>query len=170
MSNWTLALWILKCIVELNFLYTCITRRVKVVWVLGTYSFTSTLTLMLVFDHFPSWFVYTTRWVDIIGTLVMAAVFTCVAGYVIDGEEKYTPTLVMLSGLITTQFVCVKLNLHLSHSMWLNRLNIILWILGILGLTYTSRKFPRLLRTLSVDLMSVSIIPPHQSVLIPHDN
>ena len=167
MSNWTLALWVLKCLVELNFLYTCIARRVKVVWILGTYSFTSTLTLMLVFDHFPSWFVYTTRWVDIIGTLVMAAVFTCIAGYVIDGEEKYTPTLVMLSGLITTQFVCVKLNLHLSHSIWLNRLNIILWILGILGLTYTSRKFPRLLRTLSVDLMSVSIIPPHQSVDTP---
>lgn len=170
MSNWTLALWVLKCIVELNFLYTCIARRVKVIWILGTYSFTSTLTLMLVFDHFPSWFVYTTWWVDVIGTLVMAAIFTCIAGYVIDGEEKYTSTLVMLSGLITTQFICVKLNLHLSHSVWLNRLNIILWILGILSLTYTSRKFPRSLRMFSIDPMSMAIIPPHQSVLVPHDN
>ena len=170
MSNWTLALWVLKCIIELVFLYTCIARRVKVIWILGIYSFTSTLILMFIFDNFPSWFTYTTWWVDVIGTLIMAAVFVCIAGYVIDGEENYLPTLVMFLVLIASQFLCIKLNLHLSHSVWLNRLNIVLWILGIIGLTHTSRRFPRSIGVFSINPVSMTVIPPHQSMLIPHDN
>jgi hypothetical protein len=170
MSKWTLALWVLKCLVELGFLYSCITRRVKIIWVMGVYSFTSTLTLMFIFDNFPSRFVYTTWWVDVIGTLLMAAVFACLAGYIIDGEENYIPTLVMFTVLITSQFVCIKLNLRLSHSPWLNRFNIILWILGIFGLTYTSRRFPHSIGVFSIDFMSMTVVSPHQSVLVPHDN
>ncbi len=170
MSNWTLTLWVLKCFVELGFLYTCITRKVKVVWIMALYSFTTTLLLMITFDWFPSKFTLVTWWVDLLGTLVMSAVFVTLAGYVIDGEEGYLPILYTFIGLITSQVVCLKLNLYLSPSIWLNRLNILLWIFFILILTHFSKRFPRSLRMLPVDFVSMAIIPPHQSMLIPHNN
>jgi len=170
MSKWTLALWVLKCLVELSFLYTCITRRVKVIWVMALYSFTSTLFLMITFDWFPSKFTLFNWWVDLFGTLLMAAIFTSLAGYVIDGEEGYLPVLSAFIGLITSQFICLKLNLCLSPSMWVNRLNILLWILGIFLLSHTSKRFPRSLRSLPVDFMSMTVVSPHQSVLVPHNN
>ncbi len=170
MSKWTLALWVLKCLTELNFLYTCITRRVKVVWILALYSFTTTLILLVVFDRLPSKFTLTTWWVDFLGTLLIAAIFACLAGYVIDGEEGYFPILITFVGLITSQFVCLKLNLYLSPSLWLNRLNILLWILCILILNQLAKRFPRSTGILPVNLMTMTVVSPHQTVLVPRNN
>ena len=170
MSNWTLSLWVLKCLVELVLLYTCITRRVKALGVLVAYTFLSALFLMIIFDHLPSKFAFCTWWVDLFGMLIMIYIFIQLSSYVIDGEEEYYPTLITYIGLIASQFVCTKLNLHLSPSVWLSCLNIFLWILGIFCLIKTSRKFPRLMGSISINFMSSTIIPPHQSVLISHDN
>jgi len=170
MSNWTLSLWVLKCLVELALLYTCITRRVKALGVLVAYTFLSALFLMLILDYLPSKFTYYTWWVDLFGMLIMIYIFIQLAAYVIDGEEEYYPTLITYIGLVASQLVCSKLNLYLSPSVWLNCLNILFWILGILCLIQTSKKFPRSVGPISINLMSSSIIPPHQSMLIPHND
>ena len=170
MSKWTLSLWVLKCLVELALLYTCITRRVKALGVLAAYTFLSALFLMLIFDHLPSRFTFYTWWVDLFGMLIMIYIFIQLSTYVIDGEDEYYPTLITYIGLIAPQFICAKLNLNLSPSIWLNCLNILLWILGILCLIKTSQKFPLLVRTIAVDFMSSTIIPPHQSMLIAHND
>jgi type IV secretory pathway TrbD component len=125
---------------------------------------------MLTFDWFSLKFTLTTWWVDLFGTVLMAVIFIYLAGYVIDGEEEYLPLLGAYTGLITSQFLCLKLNLFLSPSLWLNRLNILLWILFILILTHFAKRFPRLIRVLPIDPMSMTVVFPHQSVLVPHDN
>ena len=169
MSNWTLSLWVLKCLVELALLYVCVTRRVRIIWLLALYTFTSSLGLMLIFDHLPTLFVTATRWVDITGTLMMCFIFTQLASYIVDGKKEYYPVFGMFAVLITTQTVCCKLNTIYS-SIFLNRLNILLWIISLLGLIFTCRRFPRSVRVLPVNFMSMTIVLPHQSVLIPHNN
>jgi hypothetical protein len=170
MSNWTLSLWVLKCLVELALLYVCVTRRVRIIWLLALYTFTSSLGLMLIFDHLPTLFVTATRWVDITGTLIMCFIFTQLVSYVVEGEAGYCPVLAMFVVLITTQTVCYKLN-TIYTSVFFNRLNIILWIVSLFGLILTCRRFPRSIRgILPIDFMSMTIVLPHQSVLIPHDN
>jgi len=170
MSNWTLSLWVLKCLMELVLLYTCLTRGVRTILLLASYTFSTTLVLMLILTYLPSRFVAATHWVDVFGTLVMIFVFIQLASYVIEGKYDYLPTLYIFVGLVTSQLVCVQLNLHLLPSLSLNRLNILLWILGIFGLILTSRRFPHSVWISPIDLMPTSIIPPHQSVLVTHDN
>jgi hypothetical protein len=167
-SNWTFGLWVFKCLAELVLLYTTLTRRVKVIWILASYTFSTSLLEMIVLDHFPERFKTLSYVVDLIGTLMFMFIFIQLVFQVVDKKAGYLPILMVFNGTIFLQLCVMKLNQYLPPSPLLNRINIILWVLPIFGLTYTCSKFPKsLMWVRAVDLVTMAIIPPHKTVLVP---
>lgn len=171
LSGLTLTLWTLKCLAELYFVYTCATRRVKIIWLLGTYSFPTTLVLMLAVQY--KWGVYfkLDEYINKVGSLVMLYVFINLFFILFwEKRKQYIPIFTTTCYLILSQILLSNLNSAFGYNLWLGRMAIIIWMFAILHLSKHCRSFPRSMRSNSVDLMSSTIIPPHHSMLIAHDN
>ena len=171
MSKLTLFFWVMKCVAELMLLHTCITRRVKTIWVLAAYTFWSTLGLMLTYNYagYKTYFTMN-EWVNLLGTLVMIYVFVDLMFRSIQEEKGYRGILYPYVALLGSQYLCQIFNKNFPYSHLIGWFNILSWMVCILLIYISCHRFPRSVMWIkTVDFMTLTIVSPHQSVLIPPD-
>lgn len=140
----TLIFWVLKCFAELWLCWVSIVRKVKTIWLLGLYTFCTTLGLMVMY-RYAEYKTYCSadHWVSVFGMLLMCYIFIQLTFYVIDQELSYFPLLGWFIYLLLLQLICQRLNFTLPYNPWLGRMESVTWTFSILLLTLQCRRFPR---------------------------
>lgn len=159
-SSLTLILWVAKCIIEIRFLYYCIVRDIRFIWILAAYSFPTTLMLMLI-SQYASYHTY--YWFDslvsILGTMVFAVTMGGIVILAIEKHGEYYAILATFTGILISQFTIELLYKQFGGSRWLSRVAILSWAFGIHLLTQYVKRFQPRWRKKKVISVSVSATP-----------
>ena len=140
-------MWSAKCVAELTLLGVCMSRRVRAVWLLGGYSFITTLGLMLVVERSVPLYMKLLPWVDRVGTAVMVLVFIGLLHALMCRQWVYVPLSISYIGLLLSQMVCTGLHWHDGTTATVARLHMLSWMVAIALMAMTARLVPRLPRT-----------------------
>ena len=135
------------CVAELGMLCVCLARRVRVIWILGLYSFVATLGMMLVAQYAPLSYIWLAGKIDALGNIVMAAVFVGLLSQIWNRRWLYVPISVAYLGLAISQLICTVMRWHHGTTPFVARTEMISWMVAMVMMAMTARLVPRLPRT-----------------------
>ena len=140
--NLALTVWAAKCVADLCLMGVCLNRRIRFAWLLGAYSFFTTLALMLVVRDAPGMYPWFRSLVGVGGAVVMSLVFMGLLSVLMKRNWLYLPMTIAYIGLLLTQMICVAMRWHQATEFiaWLEMLS---WLIAVATMAMCARLIPR---------------------------
>lgn len=135
--------WAGKCLTELLLLYVTITRRVKYVWALALYTFSTTLILMVLAETRYRHYALADEIVSFGGSAMMLLVMLGLLRLFMEkGQREYRGIAIVFIFLCISQIIVA--GIHRAIPPWAeNLLGMGSWIMFMLWLTWECRWLPR---------------------------
>lgn len=135
--------WIGKCLAELLLVTICLQRRVRCVWLVGVYTFTSTLGLMLLAEAQYCHYRNVDQWVSKIGAGVMLLVAVGLLRMLKRKHYEYHWLVLAYFTLLWSQVTLALVRVHWGCPPWLNYLGMLSWPAGVLWMAWEAWWIPR---------------------------
>lgn len=138
-----LCLWVFKCLCEMLLMHISLVRRISCIWLLGTYTFFTTLMLILWAETCRPHYVTADALVSSIGSGVSLLVAVGLIRALVRSKWHYRRLSVAYFCLLASEVALAVSRHFFGCPLWLSILGMETWTAGILWLAWEAYKIPR---------------------------